>query len=87
MCERERERERERAVKELPCFCSCVQVDPVTGMVMNIAELKKVIEVRQLICPVCVCVSSLFHVQESVMKQVDHKHLDKDVPFFKNHVR
>ena len=38
-------------------------VDDATGMVMNITDLKKIIDV-------------------SVMKPLDHKNLDKDVPYF-----
>ncbi|XP_055509699.1 6-pyruvoyl tetrahydrobiopterin synthase isoform X1 [Leucoraja erinacea] len=45
----------------------CGEVNPVTGMVMNITELKE-------------------HMQEVIMKQLDHKNLDKDVPFFANNV-
>ncbi|GFU80784.1 6-pyruvoyl tetrahydrobiopterin synthase [Trichonephila clavipes] len=40
------------------------KVDPVTGMVMNITDLKKIL-------------------QETVMELLDHKHLDNDVPYFK----
>ncbi|GFT60932.1 6-pyruvoyl tetrahydrobiopterin synthase [Nephila pilipes] len=43
------------------------KVDPVTGMVMNITDLKKIL-------------------QETVMELLDHKHLDKDVPYFKETV-
>ena len=41
------------------------QVNENTGMVMNITDLKKVIEI-------------------SVMKPLDHKNIDKDVPYFEN---
>lgn len=41
------------------------EVDPVTGMVMNLSDLKKAIE-------------------ESIMKVVDHKNLDLDVPWFRD---
>ena len=40
-------------------------VDHDTGMVMNLTDVKKIIN-------------------ESVMKPLDHKNLDKDVPYFKN---
>ncbi|XP_046354869.2 6-pyruvoyl tetrahydrobiopterin synthase-like isoform X1 [Haliotis rufescens] len=40
-------------------------VDPVTGMVFNLVDLKK-------------------YMAEGVMAIVDHKHLDKDVPYFKD---
>ena len=40
-------------------------VDADTGMVMNLTDVKKIIN-------------------ESVMKPLDHKNLDKDVPYFKN---
>ena len=40
-------------------------VDPITGMVMNITDLKKIIN-------------------KIVMIPLDHKHLDKDVPYFKD---
>ena len=40
-------------------------VDRDTGMVMNLTDVKKIIN-------------------ESVMKPLDHKNLDKDVPYFKN---
>lgn len=42
-------------------------VDPKTGMVMNIADLKD-------------------HMDHTIMKNLDHKNLDKDVPFFKSTV-
>jgi len=41
------------------------QVNENTGMVMNITDLKKIIEI-------------------SVMKPLDHKNIDKDVPCFEN---
>ncbi|XP_069785574.1 6-pyruvoyl tetrahydrobiopterin synthase [Narcine bancroftii] len=41
------------------------EVNPVTGMVINITELKE-------------------HLQEVIMNQLDHKNLDKDVPYFAN---
>jgi len=40
-------------------------VDPVTGMVMNITDIKQVMD-------------------EAIMKPLDHKCIDKDVPYFKN---
>ncbi|XP_013388313.1 6-pyruvoyl tetrahydrobiopterin synthase [Lingula anatina] len=40
-------------------------VDPVTGMVMNLTDLKK-------------------YMQLAIMNNLDHKNLDKDVPFFKD---
>ncbi|XP_072881934.1 6-pyruvoyl tetrahydrobiopterin synthase isoform X1 [Hemitrygon akajei] len=43
----------------------CGEVNPITGMVINITELKE-------------------HLQEVIMKQLDHKNLDKDVPYFAN---
>ncbi|XP_060700592.1 6-pyruvoyl tetrahydrobiopterin synthase isoform X1 [Hemiscyllium ocellatum] len=39
------------------------EVNPHTGMVINITELKE-------------------HMQEAIMKPLDHKNLDKDVPYF-----
>lgn len=45
----------------------CGPVDPVTGMVMNLSDLK------------------LF-MKKVLMDQLDHKNLDKDVPYFKNTV-
>lgn len=45
----------------------CGPIDPVTGMVMNITDLK------------------LF-MKKVLMDQLDHKNLDKDVPYFKNTV-
>ncbi|XP_071447200.1 6-pyruvoyl tetrahydrobiopterin synthase [Hetaerina americana] len=39
-------------------------VDPATGMVMNINDLK-------------------IYMDHAIMKPMDHKHLDKDVPYFK----
>ncbi|XP_044260881.1 6-pyruvoyl tetrahydrobiopterin synthase [Tribolium madens] len=39
------------------------EIDPKTGMIMNMTELKQFME-------------------EAVMKQLDHKNLDKDVEFF-----
>ncbi|PWA21639.1 hypothetical protein CCH79_00003397 [Gambusia affinis] len=47
---------------------SCSQIDPVTGMVMNLTDLKRCIE-------------------EVIMIPLDHKNLDKDVPYFANVVR
>ncbi|XP_028675130.1 6-pyruvoyl tetrahydrobiopterin synthase [Erpetoichthys calabaricus] len=41
------------------------EIDPVTGMIINITDLKKYIEM-------------------AVMKPLDHKNLDKDVPYFAN---
>jgi len=40
-------------------------VDPATGMVMNINDLKK-------------------HMNKAIMVPMDHKNLDKDVPYFQN---
>ncbi|XP_026476257.1 6-pyruvoyl tetrahydrobiopterin synthase-like [Ctenocephalides felis] len=40
-------------------------VDPHTGMVMNISELKK-------------------YMDEAIMQPLDHKNLDKDVPYFQS---
>lgn len=40
-------------------------VNPVTGMVMNISDLK-------------------LYMKKVLMDQLDHKNLDKDVPYFKN---
>ncbi|BFZ01056.1 hypothetical protein BsWGS_04095 [Bradybaena similaris] len=42
-------------------------VDPVTGMVINIVDLKQFME-------------------EAIMSVLDHRNLDKDVPFFKSQV-
>ncbi|CAH1710546.1 unnamed protein product [Aphis gossypii] len=42
-------------------------IDEKTGMVMNVADLKKYIDI-------------------AVMEPLDHKNLDLDVPYFKNHV-
>eukprot|EP00275_Glaucocystis_incrassata_P001891 EC124242.1.p1 GENE.EC124242.1~~EC124242.1.p1 ORF type:complete len:143 (+),score=10.91 EC124242.1:154-582(+) len=42
-------------------------VDPKTGMVMNLVDLKEA-------------------MNTTIMKTMDHKHLDKDVPAFKNMV-
>ncbi|XP_014666322.1 PREDICTED: 6-pyruvoyl tetrahydrobiopterin synthase-like isoform X3 [Priapulus caudatus] len=42
-----------------------IKVDPVTGMVMNIVDLK-------------------IYIQEAVMATLDHKNIDKDVPYFKD---
>lgn len=43
------------------------KVDPTTGMVFNITELKRALET-------------------AVMKPLDHKNLDLDIPYFKDHV-
>lgn len=40
-------------------------LDPVTGMVMNISDLK-------------------VYMKNVLMERLDHKNLDKDVPYFKN---
>jgi len=42
-------------------------VDPTTGMVINISDLK-------------------VYIEEAIMSVLDHKNLDKDVPYFKSHV-
>lgn len=85
------------------------QVDPATGMVMNLADLKVVIQVSQscavhclhvarglvLSWPaVCSCVCALLSlhaphalVQEAVLDVLDHRHLDKDVEYFRNRPR
>ncbi|XP_008259579.2 6-pyruvoyl tetrahydrobiopterin synthase isoform X2 [Oryctolagus cuniculus] len=39
------------------------EIDPVTGMVMNLTELKK-------------------YMEEAILKPLDHKNLDLDVPYF-----
>ncbi|XP_066560809.1 6-pyruvoyl tetrahydrobiopterin synthase [Amia ocellicauda] len=39
------------------------KIDPVTGMVMNLCDLKQ-------------------HIEDAIMKPLDHKNLDKDVPYF-----
>ncbi|NWH59304.1 PTPS synthase, partial [Geococcyx californianus] len=38
-------------------------IDPVSGMVMNLADLKE-------------------YMQKAIMEPLDHKNLDKDVPYF-----
>ncbi|XP_069050591.1 6-pyruvoyl tetrahydrobiopterin synthase [Lepisosteus oculatus] len=43
------------------------KIDPETGMVMNLTDLKH-------------------YIEEAVMKPLDHKNLDKDVPYFANAV-
>lgn len=43
----------------------CGPVDSITGMVMNISDLK-------------------LYMKKVLMDQLDHKNLDKDVPYFKN---
>jgi len=40
-------------------------VDPITGMVMNISDIK-------------------LAIHEAILKPLDHKCIDKDVPYFKN---
>ncbi|XP_065800034.1 6-pyruvoyl tetrahydrobiopterin synthase isoform X2 [Muntiacus reevesi] len=49
--------------KHRPSCAVCGQIDPVTGMVMNLTDLKKCME-------------------EAIMKPLDHKNLDLDVPYF-----
>ncbi|XP_073759854.1 6-pyruvoyl tetrahydrobiopterin synthase isoform X2 [Callorhinus ursinus] len=44
------------------------QIDPVTGMVMNLTDLKE-------------------YMEEAIMKPLDHKNLDLDVPYFADVVR
>ncbi|KAG5854325.1 6-pyruvoyl tetrahydrobiopterin synthase [Anguilla rostrata] len=39
------------------------KIDPITGMVMNLTDLKK-------------------YMEEAIMTPLDHKNLDKDVPYF-----
>ncbi|XP_051494465.1 6-pyruvoyl tetrahydrobiopterin synthase isoform X2 [Apus apus] len=41
----------------------CGEIDPVSGMVMNLTDLKE-------------------YMQEAIMEPLDHKNLDKDVPYF-----
>ncbi|XP_041269919.1 6-pyruvoyl tetrahydrobiopterin synthase isoform X2 [Onychostruthus taczanowskii] len=43
--------------------CASLQIDPVSGMVMNLTDLKE-------------------YMQEAIMEPLDHKNLDKDVPYF-----
>ncbi|NXW90079.1 PTPS synthase, partial [Alopecoenas beccarii] len=43
-------------------LCS-LQIDPVSGMVINLTHLKE-------------------YMQEAIMEPLDHKNLDKDVPYF-----
>ncbi|KAM9767336.1 6-pyruvoyl tetrahydrobiopterin synthase isoform 3-T3 [Dama dama] len=45
------------------CFVVGLCIDPVTGMVMNLTDLKECME-------------------EAIMKPLDHKNLDLDVPYF-----
>ncbi|NXG36805.1 PTPS synthase, partial [Dromaius novaehollandiae] len=40
-----------------------LQIDPVSGMVLNLTDLKE-------------------YMQEAIMEPLDHKNLDKDVPYF-----
>ncbi|NXT39045.1 PTPS synthase, partial [Pelecanoides urinatrix] len=40
-----------------------LQIDPVSGMVINLTDLKE-------------------YMQEAIMEPLDHKNLDKDVPYF-----
>ncbi|NWX19116.1 PTPS synthase, partial [Aegotheles bennettii] len=40
-----------------------LQIDPVSGMVMNLADLKE-------------------YMEEAITEPLDHKNLDKDVPYF-----
>uniref|UniRef100_A0A669Q662 6-pyruvoyl tetrahydrobiopterin synthase n=2 Tax=Phasianinae TaxID=9072 RepID=A0A669Q662_PHACC len=40
-----------------------VKIDPVSGMVINLADLKE-------------------YMQQAIMEPLDHKNLDKDVPYF-----
>ncbi|KAL8570767.1 hypothetical protein ACOMHN_006917 [Nucella lapillus] len=40
-------------------------LDPVTGMVINLTDLK-------------------LYINEAIMSVLDHKHIDKDVPYFKD---
>ncbi|KAH0500735.1 6-pyruvoyl tetrahydrobiopterin synthase [Microtus ochrogaster] len=42
---------------------SGIRIDPVTGMVMNLTDLKE-------------------YMEEAIMKPLDHKNLDLDVPYF-----
>lgn len=35
----------------------------------------------------CVCTCAQAYLQETIMKYMDHKNLDEDVPFFKDKVR
>ncbi|NXA51003.1 PTPS synthase, partial [Nothocercus julius] len=44
-------------------FCFFLQIDPVSGMVLNLTDLKE-------------------YMQEAIMEPLDHKNLDKDVPYF-----
>ncbi|XP_044312337.1 uncharacterized protein LOC123036886 isoform X1 [Varanus komodoensis] len=45
------------------CSVFPFQIDPTTGMVINLADLKD-------------------HLEEAIMQPLDHKNLDKDVPYF-----
>ncbi|NXJ82763.1 PTPS synthase, partial [Trogon melanurus] len=44
-------------------FLFSLQIDPVSGMVINLTDLKE-------------------YMQKAIMEPLDHKNLDKDVPYF-----
>ena len=77
-------------------------MNPVTGMIMNISELKKVIEVCPYkvieVCPykvmqyvhikACQMLTLFIYVwQVAIMEPLDHRNLDKDVQYFADKVR
>lgn len=47
----------------LICLLFSLQIDPVSGMVINLTDLKE-------------------YMQQAIMEPLDHKNLDKDVPYF-----
>nr|XP_038023617.1 6-pyruvoyl tetrahydrobiopterin synthase isoform X2 [Anas platyrhynchos] len=60
------------------------EIDPVSGMVINLTDLKEYMQ-EPLVCCIMSKImadgTALF-LQQAIMEPLDHKNLDKDVPYF-----
>ncbi|XP_064474570.1 6-pyruvoyl tetrahydrobiopterin synthase-like isoform X1 [Ornithodoros turicata] len=62
------------------------EVDPTTGMVINITDVKQLIKESPAtnLTPIITAFTALF--QDAIMDVLDHKNIDEDVPYFKDKV-
>ncbi|XP_015153785.1 6-pyruvoyl tetrahydrobiopterin synthase isoform X2 [Gallus gallus] len=63
------------------------RIDPVSGMVINLTDLKEYMQGRLYISVQTAAWCMLlepghFSLQQAIMEPLDHKNLDKDVPYF-----
>eukprot|EP00076_Gallus_gallus_P011339 XP_004948195.1 6-pyruvoyl tetrahydrobiopterin synthase isoform X4 [Gallus gallus] len=68
------------------------EIDPVSGMVINLTDLKEYMQGRLYISVQTAAWCMLlepghFSLQQAIMEPLDHKNLDKDVPYFAEHHR